>query len=266
MLSIFSWFGYRELTHAEGLRLIRQAGFDGVLLWWDFAEGGEDYRLQPDFARREGLFVENIHAQFGGIHHIWEDNAAGQAVFDYHLQCVDDCAAHEIPTMVVHAHKRGVPMPADTRLGFDRFRRIADRAEQKGIDVAMENQRSATQMTLAARLLEGIDSPRFGFCLDSGHHHAREAPEEDMLARFGHRLMSLHLHDNHGTDDRHLLPFDGTADWPAQMRAIAATGYGGPTALEVLPRGYENLSPEEFLALAYERAKQIDALRRNPHA
>jgi len=262
MLSIFNWFGYRELKHAEGFRLIKQAGFDAVLLWWDFAEGGEDYRKQPELARREGLWVENIHAQFGGIHHIWEDNATGQAVYEYHLQCVDDCALFEIPTMVVHAHKRGVPMPADTRLGFERFRRIVDRAEGKNIDVAMENQRSGAQMALAAALLEGIDSPRFGFCLDSGHHNAREIPEIDMLARFGHRLMALHLHDNDASGDMHLLPFDGTTDWPAQMCAIAATGYRGPTTLEVVNEGYGNVPPEEFLALAYERAKRLEGLRR----
>jgi len=261
IVSIFNWFGYRQLRHAEGFRLIKRAGFEGVLLWWDAAAGGEDYRRQPEQARRAGLWVENMHTQFDGVHHIWEDNAAGQAVFEYYLRCVDDCAAFEIPTMVMHAHKRGVPMPADTRLGFGRFRRVVDRAERLGVNVAMENQRSADQMALASLLLEGIGSPRFGFCLDSGHHHARAVPEIDMLARFGRRLMALHLHDNDAMDDQHLLPFDGTADWPAQMRAIAAAGYRGPTTLEVVNEGYSQLAPEEFLALAYERAVKLEQLR-----
>ncbi|MCL2299651.1 MAG: sugar phosphate isomerase/epimerase [Firmicutes bacterium] len=256
MLSIFTWFGYREIDGAEALRLIKQAGFEGVLLWWD----GADYRDMPALARREGLWIENMHTPFEQVHHIWEDNAAGQAVFDCYLQCVDDCAQYEIPTMIVHAHKRGIPMPADTRLGFERFRRIVDRAEQKGVNVAMENQRSPAQLILASRLLEEIASPRFGFCLDSGHHNAREE-DADMLARFGHRLMALHLHDNDAADDLHLLPFDGTIDWPDQMRKIAETGYQGPTTLEVMNLGYENISPAEFLARAYERAKRLDGLR-----
>jgi len=262
MLSIFNWFGYRELSHAEGFRLIRQAGFEGVLLWWDFADGGEDYRKQPELARREGLWVENIHTPFGHVQDIWEDNAAGQALFDYYMTCVGDCAAFGIPTMVMHAHKRGIPPPADLRLGLGRFNRIVDRAEQKGVDVAMENQRSPTQMKLAAWLLEEIGSPRFGFCLDSGHHNAREE-DVDMLARFGHRLMALHLHDNDATDDQHLLPFDGTTDWAKQMRAIAATGYKGPTTLEVVNEGYGEKSPAEFLAIAYERAKRLEQLRKS---
>jgi len=261
MLSIFNWFGYRELTHAEGFRLIRQAGFEGVLLWWDYAEGGEDYRLQPELARREGLYVENMHSNFENANDIWDDTQAGQALYEYYLRCVSDCAAFEIPAMVVHCLRRGVAMPPDTTLGFERFKRIVDRAERLGVNVAMENQRTPEQMALAARLLEEIDSPRFGFCFDSGHHNAREKPDIDMPARFGHRLMALHLHDNDGTDDQHLLPFDGTTDWPAQMRKIAATGYKGPTTLEVVNEGYLDTPPEEFLALAYERAKRLEALR-----
>ena len=260
MLSIFNWFGCRDLNHAEGIRLIKQAGFEGVLVWWDFADGGEDFRMQPELARRAGLFVENMHTPFDKIQHIWEDNAAGQALFDYYMMCVDDCAAFGIPTMVMHAHKRGIHMPGDLRLGLERFKRIVDRAERLGVNVAMENQRSATQLVLAPWLLEEIVSPRFGFCLDSGHHNAREQ-DVDMLARFGHRLMALHLHDNDASDDMHLLPYDGTTDWAAQMRAIAETGYKGPTTLEVVNEGYDGMPPAEFLAIAYERAKRLEGLR-----
>jgi sugar phosphate isomerase/epimerase len=265
MLSIFNWFGYRELER-EGFekifRLIQQAGFEGVLIWWDEIENIPDYRDAPALARRAGLFVENMHTQFNEANRIWEDSAAGQALFEYYLRCVDDCAQFEIPTMVVHSIRRGSPPPA-SELGMERFARVIDRAERKGVNVALENQRSPEQLTRVPLLLERFGSPRFGLCYDSGHHNARElrAPEADMLARFGHRLMALHLHDNDGADDQHLLPFDGTTDWAAQMRAIAQTGYAGPTALEVVNEGCRDKSPEEFLALAYERARRLEALR-----
>ncbi|MCL1888300.1 MAG: sugar phosphate isomerase/epimerase, partial [Kiritimatiellaeota bacterium] len=111
------------------------------------------------------------------------------------------------------------------------------------------------------------DSPRLGFCFDNGHHNARDPQTADLFARFGHRLMALHLHDNEGyltgagEEDQHRLPFDGTTDWPARMRAIAATGYNGPTSLEVVHDGDHEKSPSEFLALAFERAARLEALR-----
>jgi hypothetical protein len=57
----------------------------------------------------------------------------GEASIDCYLQCVKDCAEFEIPTMVVH-------LPDDDKqynaLGLYRIKRIAEKAEQLGVNVA----------------------------------------------------------------------------------------------------------------------------------
>jgi sugar phosphate isomerase/epimerase len=35
------------------------------------------------------------------------------------------------------------------------------------------------------------------------------------------RILSLHVHDNHGTKDEHLWPGDGAIDWPATTKLLA---------------------------------------------
>lgn len=80
------------------------------------------------------------------------------------------------------------------------------------------------------------------------------------MSRYGSRLMALHLHDNDGSSDQHCLPFDGTVDWQKVMKNISQTGYQGAVALEVNNTGYEDRHPEEFLHLAYERAKRLEAI------
>jgi len=262
MLSIYgSWFGYEGYGLEASIRMVAQAGFEGVLLWWSDEYNRPNYKKQPDYARKAGLFVENIHAPFGDItQNIWADNEAGQATFECYMQCVEDCANYEIPAMVLHV-SRSNDLPLVSDPGLNRLKRIADRAEQRGINIAIENLRTAEAITRATYVLEQIDAPRLGFCFDAGHHNARLVAETDMLAQFGHRLMALHLHDNDGTDDQHLLPFDGTTDWPALMQRIRQTGYTGPTTLEVVCEGYQDRPPEEFLALAYERVKKLDELR-----
>ena len=271
MTSIFAWYGY-ELPLREHLRLIKAAGFDSVMLWWSeeptFASyPGKEYLAQPEYARDIGLGIENIHAPYWEANGLWEDTAAGQAAFDYFLKCIDDCAVLEIPAMVMHASCGEAP--PESEIGLRRFALLIERAEQKGVNIALENMRRASQIEQAGALLERFDSPRFGLCYDAGHYNCRllRTPEADFLSRFGHRLMALHLHDNEGeiagnnNVDQHRLPFDGTIDWPVQMRLIAETGYNGATALEINNMGYEALPPQEFLNQAYERAVKLDQLR-----
>jgi len=265
MLSIFDYFGY-NLPYSECCRLIANAGFDSVMLWYgdDF---GEELREKnhPALARNCGLAIENVHAPFD-INYIWDDENSEEAreTLANYLRCIDDCAQYEIPTIVMHADF-GVYAPPVCELGFERWAQLIARAEQRGVNLAVENMRNARQIDRVTQLLERFDSPRFGYCFDSGHWHAR-LKELDWLTRWPERLMALHLHDNHGAvkksgvDDQHLLPFDGTIDWPSMMRQIVSTGYKGSTALEVTVDD-ETQTPEVYLAQAHERAKRLEELR-----
>jgi len=49
--------------------------------------------------------------------------------------------------------------------------------------------------------------------------------------------VTTHLHDNRGTTDDHLVPFDGTLDWVATMTAFQKIGYSGPLMFEVPDHG-----------------------------
>ena len=126
--------------------------------------------------------------------------------------------------------------------------------------MAFENLRKAEYLEFT---LTNVNSPRAGFCYDSGHHNCR-TPDEDLLEKYGSRLMALHLHDNDGSGDWHLLPFDGNIDWAKTMRNIAAAGYTGAVSLEASNKGYEQLPPREFLRLLFERAKKLETLKLNP--
>ena len=259
MIAIFDWFGYK-LPIKERYRLIRQAGFDGVMLWWSDEFGDLDFRDYPAYARSSGLFIENMHTSFEDSNCFWLDNLAGQAVFENLLQCVVDCAVHEIPTMIVHMTSGG-EFPAPNEIGLNRMQAVIEKAEQKNVNIALENLRKSDHLRY---LFAHIPSARLGFCYDSGHHHCRN-PQEDILTLFGARLMALHLHDNDGTGDQHKMPLDGSADWANIMKRIAKTGFTGATALEVTNLGYAHLAdmPHTFLQIAYERAKKLDEWKNN---
>jgi sugar phosphate isomerase/epimerase len=71
-----------------------------------------------------------------------------------------------------------------------------------------------------------------GICLDLGHAHitvgARQAIET-----LGSRIVSVHVHDNHGTKDEHLWPGDGTIAWPETVDALKALATPPATVLEI---------------------------------
>ena len=69
---------------------------------WSNGFGRNDSRNGPQIARDSGLFIENIHTPFQVPNNHWFDNLDGEAATDCYLQCVEDCASFEIPTMVVH--------------------------------------------------------------------------------------------------------------------------------------------------------------------
>lgn len=257
MINIYDWFGY-DLPIKERYRLIKEAGFDGVLLWWSELLDRGDYRNGPQIAREAGLFVENIHTPFQVQDGIWSDTLDGEATMDTYLQCVEDCATFEIPTMVVHLPNDDKPYNA---LGLDRIKNIAEKAEQFGVNVALENLQNLTNLTY---MLEQVDSSRIGFCYDSSHHH-HFYPDKDFLSMYSSRLMAIHLHDFDEVDGKynstHRLPFDGMTDWPETMKRIAKTGYSGATAIEVMNFGYEDLSAKEFLDKAFKVASKLDALK-----
>lgn len=164
MLTIYDWFGY-ELSIKERYQLIKEAGFDGVLLWWSGDFNRNDYRNGPEIARKAGLFIENIHTPIQNQNYLWLDNQDGETLIDCYLQCVADCAEFEIPTMVVHLPNEDNPY---NTLGLDRIKRITEKAEKLGVNVALENLRNLANL---AYVLEQVDSLRIGFCYDCGHHY-----------------------------------------------------------------------------------------------
>lgn len=251
MITIYDWFGY-ELPIKERYRLIKKTGFDGVLLWWSEYLERNDYRNGPRIVREAGLSIENIHTPFQVQDNIWLDNLDGEASIDCYLQCVSDCAEFEIPTMVVHLPDDDKPYNV---LGLDRIKRIAEKAERLGVNVALENLRNFTNLSY---MLEQVDSLRIGFCYDCCHHY-HNYPDYDLLSMYGSRMMALHLHD-YNRKTIHRLPFDGIIDWPTAMKKIAETGYTGATAIEVMNWDYKGLSAEDFLQEAFVRAKRLEAL------
>ena len=202
------------------ISLLRDAGFSALSPLY-----GQDISAIAEYARACNMALQSLHAPPKGMARLWQAED-GQLHKDM-LDSLDICARFEIPILVVHGWQ-GMPYTfPDTPLDFTFWDIFVCHAEELGVAVAFENLEG--EEYLAALMERYRSQPHVGFCWDSGHDRCYPH-ETDFLAAYGNRLMMTHLNDNLGItgstctskDDLHLLPFDGNADWDAQLGRLKA--------------------------------------------
>lgn len=104
--------------------------------------------------------------------------------------------------------------------------------------ICLENGGSAHELL---RLIHGAGGKGLGICFDTGHLSVvrAQAPEmsqseSDFIREAGDYLKALHIADNDGSSDQHLLPFEGGAvDWDSVMEGLREVGYAGLFNFEI---------------------------------
>ena len=78
-------------------------------------------------------------------------------------------------------------------------------------------------------ILDALDSPNFGICLDTGHLNiAEDKDQRRFILKAGSRLKALHVHNNDGTHDQHVMPYGrGDIDFDAVVQALREVEYDG---------------------------------------
>ena len=254
-IGMFSWFSY-DLPINERLKLIKDAGFDAASLWWD---GDEKYE-QPDMTRKIGLQIDNIHIPFKEPNRLWLDGIEGDDYQNMVISCIKDCKIHNISTAVIHltSFKENVTV---TDIGLKRVGKIIDVAEKNQIKLAFEN---ITTLEHLNAVFNNFSSSNIGFCWDSGHENWNH-PDQDCLALYGNKLFAVHINDNYGDGDAHVLPYDGTVNWKEKMQKLKGCKDIDFFTLEVdfyrkhpkCFKLYDKLSAKKYLDLAYSRANKL---------
>ena len=125
------------------------------------------------------------------------------------------------------------PDPADRhdvrRAAFlDNLGDVARYAAPKGVRIAVENTSggytSEPERLLA--LIRDLSEPNVGIVIDTGHRNRIGDPAAaiDVVAE---HLIALHINDNSGQADEHLLPGEGSIQWEGVMQGLTRGGYAG---------------------------------------
>jgi len=108
-------------------------------------------------------------------------------------------------------------------------------ARQRGVEILLEN--IPNELSTAERLRDFIEVTHLdlGFVFDVGHAHIGEGVEA-AFEIMKDRIRSTHVHDNNGTDDKHLFPLvadGGTVDWKRTMSLLRSRPDQYPLLLEL---------------------------------
>jgi sugar phosphate isomerase/epimerase len=96
-----------------------------------------------------------------------------------------------------------------------------------------------------------------GFCFDVGHAHM-EGGVEAGFQLMRDRIATVHVHDNQGEKDEHLLPWEGTIDWDAALAAFAGVSEPLPLVLELKETAPGSPSLDQIRAAFDKLEKHLD--------
>jgi len=269
----FSLQEHYALPKPEVIDLLADAGFCAVSLSWQQDDDPQETLRQ---VRERNLTVQSLHGPLRGMPAMWHrDPSVAGPILQALIQSARDCARFSIPLLVVHPWNGVDYTFPQEALCFDHFDALVRCAENSGICIAFENLEGPE--FLAALMARYSTCNAVGFCWDSGHELCY-APDWDFLSRYGDRLLMTHLNDNfgitdpaghpQGTDDLHLLPYDGIADWDQMVQRLKKSRRQEILnfELKIRPKGdrcvkdlYSKMPLAEYFTKAYETARRAVA-------
>ena len=111
-------------------------------------------------------------------------------------------------------------------------------AEPLGVRVAVEviPNRLSDPASLVRMLDDDLEGTRTGICLDFGHAHLM-GEVADAVETVAEHIIATHIHDNHGREDEHLVPYQGSIPWDQALVTMQKIGYEGTYLMELAGTG-----------------------------
>jgi sugar phosphate isomerase/epimerase len=191
-----------------------------------------------------GLAIDSIHGVFGDA---YDPSSPDESVRRFAIDTYREEAAVALelggPMVVVHPSPLLAMAPEDLNEAAEHeapLRRsledLARAGEELGVVYLIENLPPNTwigsdSIALGA-MVRDIDSPHLRMCFDVGHAYINGAIA-NQLAGCADVIEYLHIHDNDGQEDSHLMPGDGHIDWSSVGENITRHAMNSPMMLEV---------------------------------
>lgn len=240
-LAIWSNY-YHELSPEDAVREFKKHGIYAAELATEHSNAllsrGEPAQVGREFGaflKEEGFSMTQGHLWLGCAFCTYEDHY--NRLLDWFI--LYDAIGIKNAVLHVDGIRSNEIMTAEERLEVNvrKLNEIAVFIKEKGLGVriCLENLIGFfNNIDVMNEFLDRLDPDCFGICLDTGHLNLRDADQRNFILKAGKRLHALHIADNEGERDQHLMPFGkGHVDFAAVVEALREIDYEGPFNLEI---------------------------------
>jgi len=238
-------------------------GYDGIDMGFDYWIFDGSPFLSDDYL--DWARALKAHADEKGIVYT-HAHAPGEADSDLVGRSIEAAAALGARYLVVHPVFRdgnGNEIKSKTlfiQTNAKAIKKWLAKAEECGVVLLSENilWGASSDPRIIADLVKNVGSDWFGWCFDVGHAWCC-GYSPDIIEKCSIVPMSLHIQDNDGSGDQHLIPGDGTIDFDLFISSLCKVGYLGDCVMEAHHQSL--VAPDEerdaILARLLEKSGEI---------
>ncbi len=263
-LSVWSSY-YYVLSPEDALREFKAHGFDCCELSSEHSEmlleRGDAKKVGKEFgefAKEIGVEVLQGHLFF------WGKKICNSEDRELIKKQLDLFLAIGIKNAVLHcdpvADENGVKAPVDIarKENIKAISDLLDYVKDTDLVICLENLITSPAVNNVEGLMyfiEHFNSKNLGICLDTGHLNINDKNQVAFIRRAGKHIKALHLADNEGQADQHLMPYGkGNVDFVSVVREMKAQCYEGLYNLEIPG---ESGAPLEVLGYKLDYVKKM---------
>lgn len=197
-------------------------------------------------AAKYGIVFTQAHAPFPT--RIAAQPRVNEKITEILSKTARTCQYMSCPRMVVHAGYLADPCDKQEEWDYNMklYTSLIPVLKETGVMVCVENLFRSTPEGITpgpcwngeelARYVDALNElageELFGALIDVGHVALVKQDIRAFINTVGHRLKALHIHDNNGIRDLHVLPYTGVIDWDAFCQGLKDIGYDNDLSFE----------------------------------
>lgn len=227
----FAYADYQQLCDTTGpLYAMDEASFEAELT------------RQKELAQQSGISFSQVHGPWPV-----DDTSAEKRVqnLEYYKRTVRGCFYLGSPCLVVHpvmpegwGEEKDPDAAEQINEAF--LKELTDYARPYGVTICLENMpfklHRLSHVPEIVKTVQKLHIDNLGICFDTGHGNLYGDDAGELVRQCGSLLRTLHVHDNNGEQDQHLIPGQGTICWNSFLQGLRAIGFGGCYSLECSPQ------------------------------